>query len=263
MNPNRRPLIAGNWKMNAGGADGCELAAGVAHAAAEFGEVDVLVSPPFTALAAVSHELREAGSDVLVAAQNMHYEDSGAFTGEISAGMLKVAGAGWVILGHSERRHVFGEDDELIGKKMAAAFAAGLTPILCVGETLEQRDAGETLKVVQAQVDASLGELAANAGVGVIAYEPVWAIGTGKVASPEDAQEVHAAIRAQLGQSSDELAHGTRILYGGSVKPNNVEGLLAKPDLDGALVGGASLKADSFGKLIEIASKLAKQDQTE
>ena len=132
-----------------------------------------------------------------------------------------------------------------------------------MGETLEQRDAGETLKVVQAQVDASLGELAANAGVGVIAYEPVWAIGTGKVASPEDAQEVHAAIRAQLGQSSDELAHGTRILYGGSVKPNNVEGLLAKPDLDGALVGGASLKADSFGKLIEIASKLAKQDQTE
>jgi triosephosphate isomerase len=177
--------------------------------------------------------------------------------------MLKVAGAGWVILGHSERRHVFGEDDELIAKKMAAAFAAGLTPILCVGETLEQREAGDTLKVVKAQVDASLGELAANAGVGVIAYEPVWAIGTGKTASPEDAQEVHAAIRAQLGESSDELAQGTRILYGGSVKPNNAEGLLAQADLDGALVGGASLKADSFGKIVEIAAKLARQEKSE
>jgi triosephosphate isomerase (TIM) len=249
--------------MHAGGADGCDLATGVAHAASDFPEVDVLVSPPFTALAAVSHALHEAKSDVAVAGQNMHHEDKGAFTGEVSPGMLKVAGCSHVILGHSERRHVFGEDNVFIGKKMAAAFGAGLVPILCVGETLEQREAGDTLRIVKEQVDASLGELAANAGVGVIAYEPVWAIGTGKVAKPEDAQEIHAAIRAQLAESSPELAESTRILYGGSVKPNNAEGLLAQDDIDGALVGGASLQADSFGKLAEIASKLAKQGKSE
>ncbi|MEZ4443455.1 MAG: triose-phosphate isomerase [Polyangiaceae bacterium] len=263
MNPARRPLIAGNWKMNAGGADGCELAAGVSAVAGDYPEVDVLVGPPATALAAVSHQLKEAGDLVAVAAQNMHHEAKGAFTGEVSADMLKVAGASWVILGHSERRHIFGEDDAFIAKKMEAAFSAGLVPILCVGETLEQREAGETLSVVKAQVDASLAELAANAGVGVIAYEPVWAIGTGKVAKPEDAQEVHAAIRAQLAESSDELAQSTRILYGGSVKANNAEGLLSQEDIDGALVGGDSLKVESFGKIIEVAGKLAKQQQSE
>ena len=259
----RRFLIAGNWKMNAGGADGVKLAEGVARAAAELPEVDVVVGPPFTALAAVSHALTNAKSSVGVAAQNMHFEKKGAFTGEISADMLKVSGAGWVILGHSERRHVFGENDEDIAKKMAAANAAGLTPILCVGETLEQREAERTLEVVSSQIRASIDELAANAGVAVVAYEPVWAIGTGKVAEPSDAQEVHAAIRAQLNEVSAELGSGTRVLYGGSVKPQNAEGLLSQADIDGALVGGAALKADGFGKIAEVAAKLAQQAKTD
>ena len=257
----RRFLIAGNWKMNAGGTDGCELALGVSRAAAEISNVDVLVSPPFTALAAVAHAVREQKSDLLIAAQNMHFEDKGAFTGEISADMLKIAGASWVILGHSERRHVFGETDEMIAKKTKAAFAAQLNPIVCVGETLEEREAEKTLDVVKAQVDAVMDELADNVGVGVIAYEPVWAIGTGKVASPEDAQAVHAAIRAMLAERSAELADATRILYGGSVKANNAEGLLAQDDIDGALVGGAALSVEGFGKIIEIAGKLAQQDK--
>ena len=259
----RRLLIAGNWKMNAGGADGCELAMGVARAAVEFPNVDTLVAPPFTALAAVAHELHAQKSDVLIAAQNMHFEESGAFTGEISADMLKVAGAGWVILGHSERRHIFGEGNDVVAKKTSAAFNAEIAPIVCVGETLEEREAERTLAVVTEQVQAVLDQLAANAGIGVIAYEPVWAIGTGKVASPEDAQEVHAAIRGLLLERDPGLAGTTRILYGGSVKPSNAEGLLAQADIDGALIGGASLSVDSFGKIIEIAGKLAQQDKTE
>ncbi len=261
MNPSRRPLIAGNWKMNAGGTDGCDLAAGVARAAAELPEVEVVVAPPFTALAAVSHLLKEDKSEVAVAAQNMHWEAKGAFTGEISADMLKVCGVSWVILGHSERRHVFGETDEGIAKKVIAAGGAGLGPILCVGETLEEREAERTLEVVGNQVKAAMEGLLQNVGVAVVAYEPVWAIGTGKVAEPRDAQEVHAAIRELLREGSPALADQTRILYGGSVAPNNAEGLLSQPDIDGALVGGASLKADSFGKIIEISAKLAKQDE--
>jgi triosephosphate isomerase (TIM) len=261
MDPARRPLIAGNWKMNAGGADGCDLAREIARAAAELDGVDVVVAPPFTALAAVSHELSQAGGDVGVAAQNMHFEADGAFTGEISASMLRVAGASWVILGHSERRHIFGESDEMIAKKVAAANAAGLNPILCVGETLEEREEGRTLEVVTAQVEAAIDHLAEAVGSAVVAYEPVWAIGTGKVAEPSDAQEVHGHIRTLLGKSSKELAEATRILYGGSVKANNAEGLLAQEDIDGALVGGASLKADGFGKIIETASKLARQSK--
>jgi triosephosphate isomerase len=174
--------------------------------------------------------------------------------------MLKVAGATWVILGHSERRHVFGETDDWVAKKVAAAQAAQLAPIGCVGETLAEREAGQTLEVVKRQVEAFAGELAQNPGFGVIAYEPVWAIGTGKVASPDDAQEVHAFIRKLLAERDPALAEVTRILYGGSVKANNAEGLLAQPDIDGALVGGASLEVDGFGKIIEIAGKLTKQE---
>ncbi len=259
----RRFLIAGNWKMNAGGTDGCELALGVARAAAESPEVDALVAPPFTALAAVTHAVREQNVDLLIAGQNMHQADKGAFTGEISADMLKVAGATWVILGHSERRHVFGETDDTIAEKTKVAFGAGLTPIVCVGETLDEREADQTLAVVKRQVEAVLDDLTDNAGVGVIAYEPVWAIGTGKVASPEDAQDVHAAIREMLLARTPELAASTRILYGGSVKPNNAEGLLAQGDIDGALVGGAALSVESFGKIIEIAGKLAQQGKSE
>ena len=255
----RRPLIAGNWKMNAGGQDACPLASAVAKSAREADLVDVVVAPPFTALAAVAHELEEAKSRVTIAAQNMHAEVSGAFTGEIASGMLKDAGASWVILGHSERRQLFGETDESVARKTAAAAAAGLRPIVCVGETLEQREAGQTLEVVERQVRAVVDELAKQPGFGVVAYEPVWAIGTGKVAKPEDAQAVHAAIRALLGKASGELAQVTRILSGGSVKADNAEGLLGQPDIDGALVGGASLDPAGFGKIIDAAQRHAAQ----
>jgi triosephosphate isomerase (TIM) len=257
MNPARRPLIAGNWKMNAGGQDGCALAEAVARAAREMDRVDVLIAPPFTALAASAHVLDEAKSKVGIAAQTMHAEPSGAFTGEISSGMLKESGATWVILGHSERRQLFGETDDIVARKLASANAAGLRPIVCVGETLDEREAGNTLSVVERQVRAVLDELAKQPGFGVIAYEPIWAIGTGKVARPEDAQEVHAMIRSLLAKASEELSQGTRILYGGSVKADNAEGLLGQPDIDGALVGGASLDAIGFGKIIEAAQRLA------
>jgi triosephosphate isomerase len=257
MNPIRRPLIAGNWKMNAGGQDGCALADAVAKASKDFGEVDIVVAPPFTALAAVAHVLDENKSKVTIAAQNMHHEPSGAFTGEISSSMLKESGASWVILGHSERRQLFGETDEMVARKVASAIAAGIRPIACVGETLDQRDAEATLEVVARQVRAFVDELARQPGYGVIAYEPVWAIGTGLVATPEDAQTVHAMIRAMLVESSDELAQQTRILYGGSVKGDNAEGLLDQADIDGALVGGASLDAAGFAKIVEAAQRLA------
>jgi len=260
MNPFRRPMIAGNWKMNAGGGDACELASGVAQATADFDRVDVLVAPPFTALAAVSHELSEKGGRVAVAGQNMHAAGSGAFTGEISASMLKDAGATWVILGHSERRHIFGETDEVVAGKTKAAFEAGINPIVCVGETLDEREADKTIEVVERQVGAVLELLAAHVGVGVIAYEPVWAIGTGKVAEPADAQDVHAKIRGMLEGVSEELAEATRILYGGSVKADNAAGLLGQDDIDGALVGGAALKADGFGKIAEAAQAIAVEE---
>ncbi|MEM1029520.1 MAG: triose-phosphate isomerase [Myxococcota bacterium] len=261
--PERRFLIAGNWKMNAGGFDGTELATAVANAVADFDDVEVVVAPPATALAAVTDAIRQAKADVGVAGQNMHHEASGAFTGEVSAEMLKMCGCQWVILGHSERRTLFGEDDETVANKVHAAFGAGLAPIVCVGETLAQREAEETLEVVSTQIAAVLDELAENAGMGVVAYEPVWAIGTGLTASPEDAQTVHAAIRAQLEARDPDLATSTRILYGGSVKPQNAEGLLAQPDIDGALVGGASLQAPAFSKIAETASKLAQQAEKE
>lgn len=255
MNPSRRPLIAGNWKMNAGGRDACALAAAVAQAARTMDRTDVVIAPPFTALAAAAHELAEAKSAVMLAAQNMHAEQSGAFTGEISSSMLQDAGATWVILGHSERRQLFGETDEAVARKVASAMSAEIRPIACVGETLEERERGETLAVVERQVRAFIDELGKAPGYGVIAYEPVWAIGTGKVARPEDAQEVHAMIRGMLAQMSDELASATRILYGGSVKADNAEGLLSQPDIDGALVGGASLDPTGFGKIIEAAQR--------
>jgi triosephosphate isomerase len=251
----RRPLIAGNWKMNAGGADGCGLAVEVARLTAGFDAVDVLVAPPFTALAAVAHELSAAPRRVFIAAQNMHFEAKGAFTGEVSADMLAEAGATWVILGHSERRHIFGETDTMVAKKVVTAMREGLRPIVCVGETLEEREAAQTLEVVRRQVLAFRGALAENPGHGVIAYEPVWAIGTGKVARAEDAQEVHAMIRKLLAEASDELAEVTRILYGGSVKADNAAGLLGQPDIDGALVGGASLDAAGFAKIAEAAQQ--------
>jgi triosephosphate isomerase len=252
----RRYLIAGNWKLNHGGASGCDLAAAVASESKDVaGVVEVVVAPPFTALAAVAHEV--ANTHVEVSAQNLYPKDSGAFTGEISAPMLLESGVKWVILGHSERRQFFHETDESVREKVAAATAAGLKPIACIGETLAEREAGKTLEVVFRQLDAFVAELAKKPGFAVIAYEPVWAIGTGKVAGPEQAQEVHAAIRERLKGVSAELADVTRVLYGGSVKADNAKGLLSCPDIDGALVGGASLDAAGFAQIAKAAKALA------
>jgi triosephosphate isomerase len=253
----RKPLIAGNWKLNAGDASGLELAAAVADKANSAPKVDVVVAPPLTVLAAISGTIEEMGGKVGVSAQNLYPKDSGAFTGEISAPMLKAAGATWVILGHSERRQIFKEDDALIREKIEAAVAGGLRPIACIGETLEEREANRTLEVVFQQVDSFCDLLAKEPGHIVIAYEPVWAIGTGKVATPAQAQEVHAAIRTRLAEKvSAEAAEKTRILYGGSVKGDNAQELLSCADIDGALVGGASLKADGFGEIIAAAQNL-------
>ncbi|HEY8086859.1 MAG TPA: triose-phosphate isomerase [Polyangiaceae bacterium] len=255
MHPGRRPLIAGNWKMLHGGPSGVELAGQIARVAPVAPHVDVVIGPPFTALAACAAECD--GSRVEVAAQNVYPKDSGAFTGETSPSMLVDAGCKWVIVGHSERRQHFGETDAFVAQKVKAAMAAGLTPIVCVGETLEEREAGRTLEIVERHVRGFLHLLGHAGHPAAIAYEPVWAIGTGKNAGPAEAQEVHAAIRGWLGQSSEALASGTRILYGGSVKPENARDLLAAPDVDGALVGGASLDAASFAAIVRAAEALA------
>jgi triosephosphate isomerase len=250
----RTPLVAGNWKMFRGGASGCELAGKLTQMLSHVAGVEVVIAPPFTALAAVAHEVQ--GSRIAVAAQNMHHAAEGAFTGEVSAPMLLEAGCSWVILGHSERRQFFAETDASVGQKVDSALAAGLRPIVCVGETLEEREAGQTLDVVFRQVDAFAQKLAAKPGFAAVAYEPVWAIGTGRVAGPEQAQEVHAAIRQRLSGTSRVLAEQTRVLYGGSVKPDNARGLFGCPDVDGALVGGASLEADSFARIAQAASRI-------
>jgi triosephosphate isomerase len=245
----RRKLIAGNWKMYKTAAEAValveEIGKGVAGAPG-----DVLVAPPYTDLAAVVAAAK--GSAIAVAAQNMHFEKEGAFTGEVSAAMLKDVGVTHVILGHSERRQYFAETDEGVARKTKVALDNGLSPISCVGETLAEREAGRTMEVVGRQVDAILNAVTADeARKVVIAYEPVWAIGTGKVATPEQAQEVHAFIRQRIAaKHGAPVAEALRVLYGGSVKPDNVKGLMALPDVDGALVGGASLKADSFLKLV-------------
>jgi triosephosphate isomerase len=250
----RVPLIAGNWKMYKGSADGVGLARELVGACGDLAAIEVVIAPPFTALAAVAHEL--SGSRIGLAAQNFHPKPEGAFTGEISAPMLLEAGCRWVIIGHSERRQHFGETDASVREKVQVAVAAELRPIVCVGETLEQREAGKTMDVVFGQVDAFAEVLTARPGYGVIAYEPIWAIGTGKVAGPEQAEEVHAALRQRLAKISNDFAAQTRILYGGSVKPDNAVGLLGCANVDGALVGGASLSAESFSKIVEAAPSL-------
>jgi triosephosphate isomerase len=255
MHASRRPLIAGNWKLNQGGSAAAAFAADVAKRTADHAAVDVVVGPPFTALAAVSQAV--AKTRVTVAAQNLYPKDSGAFTGEVSASMILEAGATWVIVGHSERRQYFKETDAFVAEKMAAAMAKNLRPIACVGETLEEREKGDTLKVVGRQIDALAKGLAERPGYGVIAYEPIWAIGTGKVAGPEQAQEVHAMIRASLAKVGAALAEKTLILYGGSVKGSNASGLLGAPDVDGALVGGAALDAEDFAKISAAAQTIA------
>jgi triosephosphate isomerase len=255
MNPARRPLIAGNWKMHHGGASGVELVGAVVELAPDLPHVDLVVAPPFTALAACAHECD--GSRVEIAAQNVYPKDSGAFTGEISVPMLLEAGCTWVIIGHSERRQHFGEGDAFVALKVAAALKGAIAPIVCVGETLSEREEGRTLEVVERQLRAFLDTIARSDRSVAIAYEPVWAIGTGKNAGPAEAQEVHGALRKWLRDAKEELASGTRILYGGSVKPDNARDLLAAPDVDGALIGGASLDAASFGAIARAAESLA------
>ena len=211
---------------------------------------DVIIAPPFVTLEAVNSIVKD--SVIKLAAQNMHFEDSGAFTGEISAEMLKSVGSEYVILGHSERRTIFGETDEMINKKVHQALNNGITPILCCGESLEERENGTAFNVIEGQIKAGLKDLeTSNIEKMIIAYEPIWAIGTGKTASPEQAQEVHSFIRKLLVElSNEEIANNITIQYGGSVKPGNAKELLSKPDIDGALVGGACLKADSFRDII-------------
>ncbi|WP_207399110.1 triose-phosphate isomerase [Bremerella alba] len=241
----RRPFIAGNWKMNTTKADGVALVQGVADGNTAGDAVEVAVCAPSVYLDAVA---TAAGGKVGVGAQNCHHEATGAFTGEISAAMAKDIGCQYVILGHSERRHIFGESNADVCKKVHAVLAAGLTPIVCVGELLEERESGKTSDVVAEQMYGSLaGVSAEQMNSVVIAYEPVWAIGTGKVATPEQAEEVHAGIRSLMtAKYGEQVSESVRIQYGGSVKPDNAVELLSQPNIDGALVGGASLKADSF-----------------
>jgi triosephosphate isomerase len=242
----RRPFIAGNWKMHLDRAGVIALATGIAQRAAEFPGVDIAVCPPFVYLDAVATAI--AGSPVALGAQNMHHATQGAFTGEVSPTMLVNLGCKYVILGHSERRAIFGESSADINKKTHAAFAAGLIPIVCVGEQLAEREANRTLEVVREQFEGSLAGLSPEQIERmVIAYEPVWAIGTGKVATPEQAEQVHADLRKMIeGRYNTGVAERVRIQYGGSVKPDNARALLSQPNIDGALVGGASLKVDDF-----------------
>jgi len=241
----RRPLVAGNWKMNGSKSVAKELLDGIKQGIGEVGEADVAVCPPFVYVPEVARQLE--GTIIKWGAQNVSQEASGAFTGEVSTDMLKEFGCTYVIVGHSERRALYGEGDELVAKKFAAVRAAGMTPILCVGETLEEREQGTTNDVVARQLDAVLDLEGISAiADGVIAYEPVWAIGTGKTASPEQAQEVHEFIRNRLSEHDGDVAQKTQILYGGSVKPGNAAELFAKADIDGGLIGGASLKAEDF-----------------
>ncbi|WP_040352891.1 triose-phosphate isomerase [Blastopirellula marina] len=242
----RRPFIAGNWKMNSTRAEGIALVEGIAKGLAADCSVEVAVCPPALYLDAI---VAAAGdSPIGVGAQNIYFEASGAFTGEISAAMLKDIGCQYVILGHSERRHVFGESSSLINKKVHAALAAGLVPIVCVGELLEERETGKTADVVAEQFYGSLAGVSAEQMESIVlAYEPVWAIGTGKVATPEQAEAVHADLRKVIeARYNSAVAEKVRIQYGGSVKPDNAAELLSQPNIDGALVGGAALKADSF-----------------
>ena len=241
-----RKLIAGNWKMNTDRVSAVALAKGVVSGAEQYKGADFLVCPPSVYLTSVAEVVK--GTPVALGAQNMYFEANGAFTGEVSAAMLKDVGCTYIILGHSERRLILGETDADVNKKTLAALAAGIAPIVCVGELLAEREGGQTGAVIRRQFDGSLaGITAEQIEKTVIAYEPVWAIGTGKVATPEQAEEVHADLRKLLTERyNGQSAAKVRILYGGSVKASNAGELLAQPNIDGALVGGASLKADDF-----------------
>ncbi|MDW7711301.1 MAG: triose-phosphate isomerase [Deferrisomatales bacterium] len=246
----RKPLVVANWKMHKTGPEALALAREVAARLRDEQDTEIAVAPPFTALQAVGEVL--SGTRIGLGAQNMHWEPEGAFTGEVSPPMLRALGVRYVILGHSERRQLFGETDEDVARKVSAAAAAGLTPVVCVGETLAQRDGGAADEVVARQLTAALESLPPGGGGPlVVAYEPVWAIGTGRTAGAAQAQEMHAGVRSLLVTlRGAEGAEAARILYGGSVKPGNAAELLTQPDVDGALVGGASLDAETFASIV-------------
>ncbi len=246
----RTPMLAANWKMHKTVAEATAFTDAFLPLAAGVDDAEIVLAPPFTALAAVAGACR--GSNVAAAAQNVHWEPRGAFTGEVSLAMVRDAGASHAIVGHSERRHLSGEDDEAVNRKTRAVLAAGLTPIVCIGETLAEREAEETAAVLDRQVDGGLAGLTAGQIASlVIAYEPVWAIGTGRTATPEQAQVAHAHVRRRLAaRAGQAAADRCRLLYGGSVKPANAADLSAQPDVDGALVGGAGLDPHSFAEIV-------------
>ncbi|MEK7704177.1 MAG: triose-phosphate isomerase [Myxococcota bacterium] len=246
----RRPMIAGNWKLNGTVTESLALVRELRNRLDKVRDCDIVIAPPYTALHPVAARLE--GSNIALAAQDIYWEGSGAYTGAVSGSLLKEVGCAYVLVGHSERRQLFGETLESSSRRMKAALASGLVPILCVGETLAERQAGRTDEVVAAQLDAGLMDLShAQLAKVVVAYEPVWAIGTGQVATPAQAQQVHDMIRERVRARDVDIAKTMRILYGGSVKPENAAELLSQPDIDGALVGGASLKVESFAGIVE------------
>ena len=250
MAARRRPFFCGNWKLHGTIAESLALATDVRNGVAALRDADVVVAPSFTALYAVAKRLEDG--PVAVAGQDCFWEERGAFTGEVAPAQLADAGCKYVIVGHSERRQLLGELDAAVNFKARAALNAGLSPIICVGETLSERDAGETLGRVQAQLEAALADMTeADLGRVIVAYEPVWAIGTGRNATPAQAEEVHRFIRTRVAARAPAVADGLRILYGGSVKPDNVRALMAEEDVDGGLVGGASLVAESFVRIVQ------------
>jgi len=253
----RKLIIAGNWKLNNTEKEAVELVTALRNDLVDVNAIDIVVCPVFTVLPVVHDILLE--SNIGLGAQNVYWEDSGAFTGEISAPLLKDIGVQYVIVGHSERRQYFGETDETVNKRIKAALAHDLTPIVCVGEVLQEREDGKAFEVIQRQCEGAFAGLsAAEMEKLVVAYEPVWAIGTGKTATPDQAQEVHKFIRDLLAKLYDDnVAQTVRIQYGGSVKPENSAELMSQPDIDGALVGGASLKADSFVGIIKNSCSVA------
>lgn len=247
----RKPILAGNWKLHKNRQEAAQLASQLKDLVGNVTEADIVVCPVFTSLDAVNEVIK--GSNIKLGAQNCHFEESGAYTGEISVAMLKEAGVEYIIIGHSERRQYFNETDKDINAKAKTIYNHGLTPIICVGETLEERESDKTTDVITTQVKACLADLPADkVAASVIAYEPVWAIGTGKTATKEQAQEVHALIRKLVAELFDDAtAQAVRIQYGGSVKPANIRELMEQPDIDGALVGGAALEAESFAAIVK------------
>ena len=249
----RRRVFAGNWKMFMTASETKVLTNQLKSSLADAGDLEIVICPPYTSLAEACDKLM--GTGIQVGGQNLHWEEKGAFTGEISASMLLDLGCTHVIIGHSERRTLFGETDNTVNQKLKTALKHGLIPILCIGETLDQREQGSTEQVCRQQLLSALEDIESwDLAKIILAYEPIWAIGTGRTATPEDAQSVIGFIRGVLGKKFSEAADEVRILYGGSVKPDNIDGLMAKPDIDGALVGGASLDAQGFARIVKAKS---------